>query len=75
MAWYLDTPINYYSTSHLSTVSITNEYQDVDHLHVGNGNALDITHVDKTSFSSPSGPFHLNHTLYIPDIIKSLLSV
>ncbi|RVW21619.1 putative mitochondrial protein [Vitis vinifera] len=45
MPWYPNTAVNYHITPDLANLRIAHDYNGHDQLHVGNGQALQITHI------------------------------
>ena len=50
-------------------------YRGYNHVIVGNGTRLKISHVGDTTLYSPHGKLHLHDVLVVPDIKKNLISV
>ena len=59
----------------LATLTDSAPYLGNDFLHVGDGKALDISHVGHTTLYSPKRLFTLTNVLRVPHITKPLLSV
>jgi len=66
---------NQHVTPDLSTLTNSTPYLGNDFLHVGDGKALDISHVGHTTLYSPKRLFTLTNVLRVPHITKPLLSV
>ena len=73
--WFPDTDANQHVTPDLATLTDSAPYLGNDFLHVGDGKALDISHVGHTTLYSPKRLFTLTNVLRVPHITKPLLSV
>ena len=73
--WFPDTGANQHVTPDLATLTDSAPYLGNDFLHVGDGKALDISHVGHTTLYSPKRLFTLTNVLRVPHITKPLLSV
>ena len=62
-------------TPDLATLTDSAPYLGNDFLHVGDGKALDISHVGHTTLYSPKRLFTLTNVLRVPHITKPLLSI
>lgn len=69
--WYLDTGATDHVQPDLQNLSIADEYQGSDHLQVGNGNHLPISHIGSSNLHN----LRLPTVLVVPQITKRLLSV
>ena len=58
-----------------SNAAITKPYTGQDHLTVGNGQNLPITHIGKVQFPTQNPSLHLNNVLRVPSIASNLASV
>jgi len=67
--------VNQHITPDLATLSNSAPYLGNDHLHVGDGNGLSISHIGHTMLRSPKCTFTLSNILYVPHFTKPLLSV
>jgi hypothetical protein len=74
--WYPDSGATHHMTSDLANLNLkTEEYGGSDHIRVGNGNTIPITHIGDAHISSSSFPFTLHNVLHVPNIQKNLISV
>jgi len=74
--WYPDSGATHHMTSDLANLNLkTEEYGGSDHIRVGNGNTIPITHIGDAHISSPSFPFTLHNVLRVPNIQKNPISV
>ncbi|KAJ6969913.1 hypothetical protein NC653_034466 [Populus alba x Populus x berolinensis] len=73
--WFLDIGANQHVMPDLATLTDSAPYLGNDFLHVGDGEALDISHVGHTTLYSPKRLFTLTNVLRVPHITKPLLSV
>jgi histone deacetylase 1/2 len=73
--WFLDTGANQHVTPDLATLTDSAPYFGNNHLHVGDGNGLSISHIGHTILRSLKHTFTLSNVLNIPHITKPLLSV
>ena len=62
-------------TSNLSQLNFPKLYNVQDHLTVGNGQNLPITHIDNILIPSSYSTIHLNNVLRVPFISSNLASV
>jgi len=62
-------------TPDLATLTDSAPYLGNDHLHVGDGKGLSISHIGYTMLRSPKHTFTLFNVLHVPHITKPLLSV
>ena len=67
--------MNQHITPDLATLSNSAPYLGNDHLHVGDGKGLSISHIGHTMLRSPKRTFTLSNILYVPHFTKPLLSV
>jgi hypothetical protein len=73
--WYIDTSANYHIQPDVQNLHTVNEYTGSDHLVVGNGQGLQISHTGTGTLFTPSHSLALNNVLCVPNIQKKLLSV
>jgi len=67
--------VNHHVTPDLMILTDSAPYLNNDHLHVGNGKGLSISHIGHTMLHSPKHTFTLSNVLHVPHITKPLLSV
>ena len=72
--WFPDTGANQHVTPDLTTLTDSAPYFDNNHLHVGDGKGLSISHIGHTILSSLKHTFTLSNVLNVPHITKPLLS-
>jgi hypothetical protein len=75
ITWFPDIVANYHilpDTQHLTAI---NEYTGPEHLYVGNGHGLHISHTGTGTLSTHHISFPLRKVLCIPAIKKNLLSI
>jgi len=75
VTWFSDTSANQHVTLDLATLTDSATYLGNDHLHVGDGKGLGISHIGHTTLHSLKHIFTLSNVLHVPHIIKLLLSV
>jgi len=75
--WLFDSGASHHITNDLQNLSLHNDYNGNDHLHVANGMSLPITHVGSTTLNSskPNRNLVLNNVLYAPGVSQNLVSV
>ena len=73
--WFPNTSAYQHITPDLATLTDSAPYLGNDHLHVGDGKGLSISHIEHTMLHSPTRTFTLSNVLHIPHITKPLLSV
>jgi len=73
--WFPDTSRNQHVTLDLATLTDSTTYLGNDHLHVGEGKGLDISHIGHTMLHSPKHIFTLSNVFHVPHITKPLLSI
>ena len=73
--WLADSVATNHVTANLNQLNFPQPYGDQDHLTVGNGQNLPITHIGKTLLPSPYSTLQLNNVLSIPSISSNLASV
>ena len=73
--WILDSGASHHITNELDQLHLTAPYHGKDHLFVGDGTALPISHTGKTKLTSNNHTLHLNTVLHVPNISRKLLSV
>jgi len=73
--WFPNTGVNQHITPDLVTLTDSAPYLGNDHLHVGDGKGLSISHIGHTMLCSPKRTFTSSNILHIPHITKPLLSV
>jgi len=66
--------VNQHVTPDLATLTDSTSDLGNDHLHVGDGKGLSISHIGHTMLRSPKGTFTLSNVLHVPHITKPLLS-
>ena len=54
---------------------LTAPYHGKDHLFVGEGTTLRISHIGKTKLTTHSYTLHLNNVLHVPNMSQNLLSI
>jgi hypothetical protein len=74
-SWIMDSGATHHLTRDLENLHLTSPYQGSDQIVVGDGNALPITHIGKTTFKTPSCTLHLPQVFRVPSITQNLLSV
>ena len=74
-SWFPDTSANQHVTPNLTTLIDSAPYLSNDHLHVGDGKGLSISHIGHTTLCSPKHTFTLSNILHVPYITKPLLYV
>jgi len=67
--------VNQHITPNLATLTNSTPYISNDHLHVGDGKDLFISHIRHTMLRSPKHTFTLSNILHVPHITKPLLYV
>ncbi|KAK3028727.1 hypothetical protein RJ639_038618 [Escallonia herrerae] len=73
--WFPDIAANYHLTPDVNALNVVNEYTCNDQLHVGNGQELQITHTSNASIHSNSCKLDSRNVLFVPKIVKNLISV
>ena len=73
--WYPDSGSSHHVTSSAQHLDTSQEYSGTDHVIVGNGEFLPITHIGSASIQTQTGNLPLLDVLVCPEITKSLLSV
>ena len=73
--WFLNTSANQHVTPGLATLTDSTTYLGNDHLYIGDGKGLDISHIGHTMLHSPKYIFTLSNIFHVPHITKPLLSV
>ena len=73
--WLADSAATDHVTSCLNALSFPKPYTGQDHLTVGNGQNLPITHIGKVQFPTQNSSLHLNNVLRVPSIASNLASV
>jgi len=75
--WYPDSGASHHITSDSSNFTSKTNYNGSEHVKLGNGSGLAITHVGSANLSSlsNSSSFALHNLLCVPNITKNLLSV
>ena len=73
--WFPNTGTNQHVTPDLVTLIDSAPYLGNDHLHVGDGKGLSISHIGHTMLRSLKRTFTLSNVLYVSYITKPLLSV
>ena len=73
--WLADSAATDHVTSSLIALSFPKPYIGQDHLIVGNGQNLPITHIGKVQFPTKNSSLHLNNVLRVPSIASNLASV
>ncbi|KAL5715327.1 hypothetical protein ACHQM5_017160 [Ranunculus cassubicifolius] len=74
-AWFPDTGASAHMTSNSGNLRTLAPYFGSEKIIVGNGDALDITHVGTASIRANDQSLHLKNVLVVPEIKKNLLSV
>jgi len=75
VTWFPDNGANQHITHDLATLVDFVTYLGNDHLHVGDGKSLDISHIGHTTLRSPKHIFTLSNVLHVLHITKPLLSI
>ena len=73
--WYTDTVATSHMTYDKGNLQHSSIYNGYNHVIVGNGTRLKISHVGDTVLYSPHGKLNLHDVLVVPDIKKNLISV
>lgn len=73
--WLADSGAIDHVTSTLNHLNFPKPYNGQDHLIVGNGQNLPITHVGNSTIPSSYSTFHLKSVLRVPSIASNLASV
>ncbi|KAG7599793.1 Retrotransposon Copia-like N-terminal [Arabidopsis suecica] len=73
--WYPDSAATHHITNTPANLNTSQPYEGSEHVIVGNGDFLPITHVGSITLPGISGSIPLNDVLVCPEIAKSLLSV
>ena len=73
--WLVDNVATDHVTSSPNQLSFPKPYNGQDHLTVGNGRNLPITHIDNTLIPSSYATIHLNIVLRVPSISSNLASI
>ena len=73
--WLLDFGASYYVTSNISNLSLRQPYEGPDDIIISDGTGLNMTHVGKSTLSSPSHSFLLSNVLCVPSMKQNLISV
>jgi len=73
--WLADSAATDHVTSKLNHLSFPKPYQGQDHITVGNGQTLPITHLGNASIFLPHSTLHLNDVPRVPSIASNLASV
>ena len=71
----MDTGANQHITPDLATLIDSAPYLGNDHLHVGDGKGLPISHIGHTMLHSPKRIFLLSNVLHVPHITKPFVFV
>jgi len=73
--WYTDTGANSHMTSDLGNLDDPQPYMGNDHVMIGDGLQLSISHIGNTNLDSSHGKLELQDVLVVPNIKKNLISV
>ena len=73
--WLADSAATDHVTSKLNALSFPKPYTGQEHLTVGNGQNLPITHIGKVQFPTQHSSLHLNNVLRVPSIASNLAYV
>ena len=73
--WYIDTGAISHMTYDKGNLQHSSIYNGYNHVIVGNGTCLKISHVGDTTLYSPHGKLNLHDVLVVPNIKKNLISV
>jgi hypothetical protein len=73
--WYTDTGANSHMTPNPGNLDDPQSYTGNDHVMVGNGSRLSISHIGNTTLDSSHGKLELQDVLVVPNIKKNLISV
>ena len=74
-SWLADIVATDHVTTSLNHLSFPKPYTTQDHLNVGNGQTLPITHIGTTLIPSAFSNLQLNNVLRVPLIASNLASV
>jgi len=73
---YPDTGATHHITSELQHLNLSSEaYDGQDHIRIGDGTGLPITHIGSASLTLTRRQYLLKQLLHVPSICKNLLSV
>ena len=74
--WHPDTGATHHLTNNMDNLNLQSEdYTGSDHILVGNGAGLQISHIGSSIFTTSKTPFVLKQLLLVPEILKNLISV
>ena len=80
--WYLDSGATHHITNNMANMHVREDFKGSDHLTIGNGQGLVITHIGDACFNHKSFKSAYKHTsialkdiLLVPSIIKNLISI
>ena len=73
--WLADSAATDHVTSSLNHLNFPKPYNGQDHLTVGNGQSLPITHIGNTLIPSSNSDIQLRNVLRVPNIASNLASV
>lgn len=73
--WLLDSGASHHIAIDLTNLSLHSPYQGGDHVMIGNGTGLPITHTGFAKLPSSSRPLTLTNVLCVPTMKKNLISV
>lgn len=73
--WIVDSRATHHITNDIDNLHLTQSYHGSDHLLVGNGSTLPITHTSKTALKTHTHNLSLPKVLHVPTISQNLLFV
>ncbi|KAG7533403.1 Reverse transcriptase RNA-dependent DNA polymerase [Arabidopsis thaliana x Arabidopsis arenosa] len=73
--WVFDTGATHHLTSDLANLSLHQPYNGGEEVTIADGSGLPITHTGSGLFPTPTRSLALRDILYVPDILKNLISV
>jgi len=72
--WIVDSRATHHITNDIDNLHLTQSYHGSDHLLVGNGSTLPITHTSKTALKTHTHNLSLPKVLHVPIVSQNLLS-
>ena len=73
--WLADSGTSNHLIANLNNLFVQSQYKGLEHITIGNGQALPINHIGNASLSTKYHKFLLKDVLYVPRIAMNLLSV
>lgn len=73
--WILDSGATHHVTSDINNISLFYAYEGNDHLQIGNGLGLPITHIGSFFFLSSNFSISLTKILHVPQFSKNHISI